>query len=49
VLLERDGAGHAENFAPVQIRHSSASWNDGEIVDVTIVAVEDGSLVGAPE
>jgi threonylcarbamoyladenosine tRNA methylthiotransferase MtaB len=27
VLVERDGRGHAENFAPVQIRHSSASWN----------------------
>ena len=22
-----DGSGHAENFAPVQIRHSSESWN----------------------
>ncbi len=25
VLVERDGIGHAENFAPVQIRHSRAS------------------------
>jgi threonylcarbamoyladenosine tRNA methylthiotransferase MtaB len=27
VLVERDGMGHAENFAPVQFRHSSESWN----------------------
>jgi len=27
VLLERDGVGHAENFAPVQIHHSSESRN----------------------
>jgi len=26
VLIEKDGFGHAENFAPVQIRHSSESW-----------------------
>ncbi len=46
VLVERDGKGHAENFAPVQIRHSSESWNDGDIVRVQIDAVENGSLVG---
>ncbi|MEA3046018.1 MAG: threonylcarbamoyladenosine tRNA methylthiotransferase MtaB [Sphingomonadales bacterium] len=28
VLVEReDGSGHAENFAPVRVRHSSESWN----------------------
>ncbi len=27
VLVERDGRGHAENFGPVQVRHSSESWN----------------------
>ena len=27
VLVERDGLGHAENFVPVQLRHSSESWN----------------------
>jgi len=62
VLVEKDGVGHAENFAPARVRHSSESWNptslshrdsslrwnDGEIVDVTIVAVENGTLVGAP-
>ena len=60
VLVERDGQGHAENFAPLQIRHSSESWNptssrqrdsslrwnDGEIVEVGVVAVENGILIG---
>ena len=27
VLLEKNNFGHAENFAPVQLRHSSESWN----------------------
>jgi threonylcarbamoyladenosine tRNA methylthiotransferase MtaB len=27
VLVESDGLGHAENFAPVSVRHSSESWN----------------------
>jgi len=27
VLVERNGFGHAENFAPVEVRHSSESWN----------------------
>jgi threonylcarbamoyladenosine tRNA methylthiotransferase MtaB len=27
VLIERHGVGHAENFAPVRVRHSSESWN----------------------
>jgi threonylcarbamoyladenosine tRNA methylthiotransferase MtaB len=27
VLVEKDGMGHCENFAPVQLRHSSDSWN----------------------
>ncbi len=26
VLIERDGRGHAENFAPVQLRHPSEGW-----------------------
>ena len=62
VLVERDGCGHAENFAPVQVRHSSESWNptssrqgdsslrwnDGEIVEVRIAAVQQGTLIGVP-
>ena len=27
VLLEKNSFGHAENFAPVRLRHSSESWN----------------------
>ncbi len=67
VLVEKDGFGHAENFAPVQVRHSSESWNptgslqqpdrqgdssfrwnDGDIVAVGIVGVENSVLVGVP-
>ena len=44
VLVEKDGLGHAENFAPVQVRHSG----DGEIVEARIVAVESGILTGVP-
>jgi threonylcarbamoyladenosine tRNA methylthiotransferase MtaB len=60
VLIERNGLGHAENFAPVLLRHpsegwgpygvsmdSSFRWNDGEIVDAKIVAVENDMLIGA--
>jgi threonylcarbamoyladenosine tRNA methylthiotransferase MtaB len=44
VLVEKDGKGHAENFAPVQLRHSR-----GEIVETIITAVEAGTLIGIPE
>jgi threonylcarbamoyladenosine tRNA methylthiotransferase MtaB len=27
VLVERDGRGHAENFAPVHVRHASEGWH----------------------
>jgi len=61
VLVEKDGYGHAENFAPAQLRHSSESWNptslgqrdssfrwnDGEVVEVEVTAVENGTLIGA--
>jgi len=43
VLVERNGVGHSENFAPVQIRRDGA---DGEIVEVRIAGVEDGRLIG---
>jgi len=48
VLVEKGGYGHAENFAPVQVRHSSDSWNDGDIVEARISGVESGTLIGAP-
>jgi threonylcarbamoyladenosine tRNA methylthiotransferase MtaB len=48
VLVERDGKGHAENFAPVHLRHSRESGNDGEIVEAVITAVEGDILLGTP-
>jgi threonylcarbamoyladenosine tRNA methylthiotransferase MtaB len=48
VLVEKDGRGHAENFAPVQLRHPRESWNDGEVAEVVVTAVENATLIGAP-
>jgi threonylcarbamoyladenosine tRNA methylthiotransferase MtaB len=55
VLVEKEGFGHAENFAPVQFRHSSGvsmdpslRWGDGEIVEAKVVGVENGTLIGTP-
>jgi threonylcarbamoyladenosine tRNA methylthiotransferase MtaB len=67
ILLEKNDFGHAENFAPVHLRHSSEGWNpagssppplrqgasgfrwnDGEIVEVLISGVENGTLIGVP-
>jgi threonylcarbamoyladenosine tRNA methylthiotransferase MtaB len=45
VLVEKAGFGHAENFAPVQLRHSGASA--GDVVAVEIAAVENSTLIGA--
>ena len=45
-VLEKDGLGHAENFAPVLLRHAGG---DGKVVEVKITAVESGVLVGGPE
>ncbi|HYD14287.1 MAG TPA: tRNA (N(6)-L-threonylcarbamoyladenosine(37)-C(2))-methylthiotransferase MtaB [Allosphingosinicella sp.] len=61
ILLEKDNFGHAENFAPVRLRHASEGWHpgavsmdpslrwgDGEIVDVKVTGMEEGTLVGVP-
>ena len=58
MLVEKDGSGHAENFAPVQIRHSRESGNPaagldprfrgGDVVEVRITGVENGTLIGVP-
>jgi len=45
VLAEKNGLGHAENFAPVRTGHAGAQ---GEIVDVRIAAVEQETLIGVP-
>ena len=44
VLIEKDGFGHAENFAPVHIDAGA----DGTIVEARIVAAENGTLTGVP-
>ncbi|HEV7659211.1 MAG TPA: tRNA (N(6)-L-threonylcarbamoyladenosine(37)-C(2))-methylthiotransferase MtaB [Allosphingosinicella sp.] len=44
VLVEKDGRGHAENFAPVQVARGEV----GGIIEVVVTGVEDGILIGAP-
>ena len=48
VLVEKDGMGHAENFAPVQLSHSRVRGNHGQVIDALITAVEGETLVGVP-
>jgi len=43
VLVEKDGFGHAENFAPVRVVGAP-----GEIVAARIAAAENGTLIGGP-
>jgi threonylcarbamoyladenosine tRNA methylthiotransferase MtaB len=43
VLMEKGGRGHAENFAPVRVRHPR-----GLVVDTLITAVDRDSLIGVP-
>jgi threonylcarbamoyladenosine tRNA methylthiotransferase MtaB len=45
VLVEKDGFGHAENFAPVQLARAG---DTGVVVEVRITGVENGILTGAP-
>jgi threonylcarbamoyladenosine tRNA methylthiotransferase MtaB len=42
VLVEKDGAGHAENFAPVRV----AGAQVGGISEVRVTQVENGTLIG---
>jgi threonylcarbamoyladenosine tRNA methylthiotransferase MtaB len=44
VLVERDGLGHAENFAPVRVSRSEI----GGIAEIVVTGVDDGTLIGAP-
>ncbi|HEX6377389.1 MAG TPA: tRNA (N(6)-L-threonylcarbamoyladenosine(37)-C(2))-methylthiotransferase MtaB [Allosphingosinicella sp.] len=48
VLAEKDGRGHAENFAPVRLRHPGECRGGGEIVPALITGVDGDTLVGAP-
>ena len=43
VLVEKDGMGHAENFAPVRVAGAP-----GEIVAATIAGVDGETLIGSP-
>jgi threonylcarbamoyladenosine tRNA methylthiotransferase MtaB len=45
VLVEKDGRGHSENFAPVRVRRPS----EGQIVETLITGVDGDTLVGVPE
>ena len=44
VLVEKNGRGHAENFAPIRV----AGGDDGEIVSVSIAGIENDVLIGVP-
>ena len=44
VLVEKDGFGHAENFAPVRVGTGEA----GQILEVRITGVDNGILTGVP-
>jgi len=45
VLIEKNGEGHSEGFAPVQIYGSSTP---GDLVTVRVSAVENGKLMAVP-
>ncbi|HYC55645.1 MAG TPA: radical SAM protein, partial [Candidatus Binatia bacterium] len=49
VLIEKDGCGHAENFAPVRLPGPAASPNAGAVVEVRIGGLEGDVLIGVPE
>jgi len=44
VLIERDGFGHSEHFAPV----ATASGRPGEILSVALTGIEQNRLLGEP-
>src|SRR4051812_11537320 len=49
VLVEKDGMGHAENFAPVLMAPRLAGEGpEGQIVEAIITSLADGILVGVP-
>lgn len=45
VLVEKDGRGHAENFAPVQVRHPSEGWGPSGISVDPSLRWGDGEIV----
>lgn len=49
VLVEKDGFGHAENFAPVRVSSPACAGAESRILEVTIGAVDGDHLIGVPE
>jgi threonylcarbamoyladenosine tRNA methylthiotransferase MtaB len=47
VLVETDGRGHAENFAPVQLRHPSEGWGPSGVRMDASLRWHDGEVVSA--
>ena len=44
VLIEKDGAGLTEHFAPMRVPDAAV----GEIVEATVTGVRDGRLIARP-
>jgi len=45
VLVEKNGFGHAENFAPVQLRHASEGWHPcGASIDPSLRWGDEGNI-----
>ncbi|HWH16871.1 MAG TPA: MiaB/RimO family radical SAM methylthiotransferase, partial [Allosphingosinicella sp.] len=47
VLVERNDRGHAENFAPVQLRHPSEGWGPSGVSMDSSIRWNDGQIVNA--
>ena len=47
MLIEADGGGRGESFAPVTLE-AGADAAAGTVVPVTVVGITDGRLVGRP-
>jgi threonylcarbamoyladenosine tRNA methylthiotransferase MtaB len=45
VLVEKDGRGHAENFAPVHLRHASEGWHPSRVSMDPSLRWGDGEVV----
>jgi threonylcarbamoyladenosine tRNA methylthiotransferase MtaB len=48
VLVERNGLGHAENFAPVRVLAPGEGRAAGTIVEARITAIDGDTLLGTP-
>jgi len=48
VLIEADGAGRGESFAPIALEPGAAA-EAGTVVPVTLLGLENGRLIGRPD